>query len=144
MAALVEDGPADLYALADEIAEILDLSRKVIRPFYEQKSRQALSWVREHLRGLDYRVHKPEGTFFFWLWFPGLPISSGELYERLKARGVLIVPGHYFFPGLDEVWRHRDECLRLNYSQDDAVVEKGIAILADELKRSGVGSRRTS
>ena len=52
-----------------------------------------------------------------------------------SARGVLIVPGHYFFPGLDEVWRHRDECLRLNYSQDDAVVEKGIVILADELRR---------
>jgi valine--pyruvate aminotransferase len=48
---------------------------------------------------------------------------------------VLIVPGHYFFPGLDESWRHREECLRLNYSQDDTVVEKGIVILADELKK---------
>jgi valine--pyruvate aminotransferase len=115
--------------------EILELSRNVIRPFYERKSRQALAWVREHLSGLEYRVHKPEGTFFFWLWFPGLPISCGELYERLKARGVLIVPGHYFFPGLDESWRHREECLRLNYSQDDTVVEKGIVILADELKK---------
>jgi valine--pyruvate aminotransferase len=115
--------------------EILELSRTVIRPFYERKSRQALSWVRERLSGIDYRVHKPEGTFFFWLWFPGLPISSGELYERLKARGLLIVPGHYFFPGLDEVWRHREECLRLNYSQDDGVVEKGIDILADELRK---------
>ncbi len=117
--------------------EILELSQRVIRPFYERKSRQALSWVREHLAGIDYRVHKPEGTFFFWLWFPGLSISSGELYQRLKARGVLIVPGHYFFPGLSEDWRHREECLRLNYSQDDAVVEKGIAILADELRKIG-------
>jgi valine--pyruvate aminotransferase len=116
--------------------EILELSRTVIRPFYERKSQQALSWVRDRLSGIDYRVHKPEGTFFFWLWFPELSISSGELYERLKARGVLIVPGHYFFPGLDEVWRHREECLRLNYSQDDAVVEKGIAILADEVKKA--------
>ncbi|HJS74937.1 MAG TPA: valine--pyruvate transaminase [Vicinamibacteria bacterium] len=115
--------------------EILELSRNVIRPFYERKSQQALAWVREHLSAIDYRVHKPEGTFFFWLWFPGLSISSGELYERLKARGVLIVPGHYFFPGLDEVWRHRQECLRLNYSQDDAVVERGIAILGDELRK---------
>ncbi len=115
--------------------EILELSRNVIRPFYERKSRQALSWVRQHLSGVDYRVHKPEGTFFFWLWFPELPITSAELYQRLKARGVLIVPGHYFFPGLAETWRHRDECLRLNYSQDDAVVEKGIVLLADEVKK---------
>ncbi len=116
--------------------DILELSRTVIRPFYERKSRQALSWVREHLSGIDYRVHKPEGTFFFWLWFPALSISTGELYERLKARGVLIVPGHHFFPGLAEAWAHRDECLRLNYSQDDGVVEKGIAILADELRKA--------
>ena len=116
--------------------EVLDLSRNVIRPFYEGKSRQALSWVRQHFSGIDYRVHKPEGTFFFWLWFPGLPITSAELYQRLKARGVLIVPGHHFFPGLAGSWRHREECLRLNYSQDDEVVEKGIAILADEVKKA--------
>jgi len=33
---------------------------------------------------------------FLWLWFPDLPISSLELYKRLKARGVLVVSGHYF------------------------------------------------
>jgi valine--pyruvate aminotransferase len=115
--------------------EILDLSRDVIRPFYERKSAQALSWLRAHLNGLDYRVHKPEGTFFFWLWFPALPVTSDELYERLKARGVLVVPGRYFFPGLAGSWRHRDECLRLNYSQAEAVVEKGIEILGEELRR---------
>jgi valine--pyruvate aminotransferase len=115
--------------------EILELSERVIRPFYERKCEQALCWIREHLSGVDYRVHKPEGTFFFWLWFPGLAITSAELYQRLKARGVLIVPGHYFFPGLTGIWCHRDECLRLNYSQDDEVVEKGIAILADEVKK---------
>lgn len=115
--------------------EILDLSRNVIRPFYERKSRRALSLVREHLSGIDYRVHKPEGTFFFWIWFPDLPITSAELYQRLKTRGVLVVPGHYFFPGLTGNWRHRDECLRVNYSQDDEVVEKGIAILADEVRK---------
>jgi len=121
--------------------EVLELSRHVIRPYYERRSRQALSWVREHLSGIEYRIHKPEGTFFFWLWFPGLPITSAELYQRLKARGVLIVPGHYFFPGLTGSWRHRDECLRLNYSQDEAVVEKGIAIIADEVKNATRGAR---
>lgn len=115
--------------------EILEISTKLIRPFYERKCARALALLREHLRGLPYRVHKPEGTFFFWLWLSELPISSAELYQRLKARGVLVVPGHYFFPGLAEKWRHRHECLRVNYSQDDAVVEKGVAILGEEVAR---------
>jgi valine--pyruvate aminotransferase len=116
--------------------EILDLARNVIRPFYERKSRQALAWIREEMAGLDYRLHKPEGTFFFWLWLRGLPITSGELYQRLKARGVLVVPGHYFFPGLKEEWRHREECIRVNYSQDEEVVRKGIAVIAEEASRA--------
>jgi len=40
---------------------------------------------------LPYHVHKPEGAFFLWLWFEGLPVSSQELYERLKKRGVAII-----------------------------------------------------
>jgi ABC-type lipoprotein export system ATPase subunit len=31
------------------------------------------------------------------LWFRNLPITTKELYERLKKRGVLVVPGEYFF-----------------------------------------------
>ncbi len=115
--------------------EVVRLSRDVIRPFYESKCEQALAWIREELDGLRYRVHKPEGTFFFWLWFEGLPISSRELYHRLKERRVLVVPGNYFFPGLDEEWPHQHECIRLNYSQKDEDVRKGITILAEELKK---------
>ncbi len=115
--------------------EVLRVSRDIIRPFYENKCEQALEWIREELEGLSYRVHKPEGTFFFWLWFAGLPITSKELYQRLKERGVLVVPGDYFFPGLEDDWQHRHECIRLNYSQDDEAVRRGIAILADELRK---------
>ena len=34
---------------------------------------------------------------FMWLWFKGMPISSQELYERLKQEGVIVVSGHNFF-----------------------------------------------
>ena len=115
--------------------EVLRVSRDIIRPFYEQKCAGALEWLRRKLKGLSYRVHKPEGTFFFWLWFEGLPITSKELYQRLKKRGVLVVPGNYFFPGLEEEWQHRDECIRLNYSQGDDAVRRGITILAEELRK---------
>ena len=79
-------------------------------------------------------------TFFFWLWFEDLPITTKELYRRLKQRGVLVVPGQYFFPGLDEAWRHKDECIRLNYSQDDGDLERGIVILGEELERARAAS----
>lgn len=138
--AIVSLAPASFGAfLVRELVssgEILDLSRDVIQPFYEEKSRRTLSWIREEMAGLDYRVHKPEGTFFFWLWFRELPIPASELYQRLKERGVLVVPGHYFFPGLKEEWRHREECIRVNYSQDDGVVRKGIAVIAEEARRA--------
>ena len=117
--------------------EIINLSRNVITPYYQQKARATLELVYKELDGTDFHVHKPEGAFFLWLWFPNLPITNSELYERLKKRGVLIVPGHYFFPGLKEDWQHKNECIRVNYSQDIKAVAAGIKIIADEVKRAG-------
>ncbi|MBN2592972.1 MAG: valine--pyruvate transaminase [Sedimentisphaerales bacterium] len=116
--------------------EIINLSRNVITPYYQQKAEGTLEQVYKELDGIDFHVHKPEGAFFLWLWFPNLPITTSELYERLKARGVLIVPGHYFFPGLKESWQHKNECIRVNYSQDEETVTAGIKIIADEVKRA--------
>jgi valine--pyruvate aminotransferase len=126
-------------ALALELVrsgEITRLSREVVRPFYKRKADRAAAQLTEALRGIPFAMHKPEGALFLWLWFEGLPITSAELYERLKARGVLVVSGHYFFPGLEgDPWRHKDECIRVTYAQDDAVVEQGLAIIADEVRR---------
>jgi valine--pyruvate aminotransferase len=116
--------------------EILRISRDVIRPFYENKAQQALEQFHEQLNGLDYRIHRPEGAFFMWLWLPDLPITSQQLYERLKARRVIVVPGHYFFPGLTDPWPHTQQCLRVNYAQSADVVSRGIEIIADEVKRA--------
>ena len=114
--------------------KIIDLSRNVIMPFYQKKSAEAVAQLLEELNGIDFHVHKPEGAFFLWLWFEGLPITNAELYQRLKNRGVLVVPGHYFFPGLKEKWRHRQECIRINYAQDKETVSKGLKVIADEVK----------
>lgn len=116
--------------------EILRLGRDVIRPFYERKAAAAVERLRRDLAGHPFRVHKPEGAIFLWLWFEHLPITSQQLYERLKARGVLVIPGHHFFPGLEGEWRHRHECIRVNYSQDDDRVHAGLAIIADEVKKA--------
>ena len=116
--------------------EILSLSRKLIKPFYQQRATQAVKWFKESFGDVPYRIHKPEGAIFLWLWFDGLPISSQELYERLKRRGVLVVPGHNFFPGMDKAWRHQQECIRVSYAQDGDTVRKGIALIAEEVTKA--------
>jgi valine--pyruvate aminotransferase len=139
MNAVVNLAPSSFGAMltADLVrsGEILRLGREVIRPFYERKRDLALAALAESCAGLPFRVHVPEGAFFLWLWFPGLPVTSGALYERLKARGVLVVSGHWFFPGLGGGWPHTGECLRLTYSQDEAEVCRGMAIIGDEIRR---------
>lgn len=116
-----------------DTGEILKISKEIIKPFYQHKAQAALKAIAQHLAHIPYRVHKVEGAMFLWLWFEDLPITSLELYERLKARGVLIVSGHYFFPGLDSGWKHQHECIRLTYSQSDQEVARGIEIMAEEL-----------
>jgi valine--pyruvate aminotransferase len=117
-----------------ESGDVIRLSREAIRPHYQAKAERALVAVGEEMAGLNVRVHDPEGAFFLWLWFEGLPITSAELYQRLKARGVLVVPGHYFFPGLAGEWRHRHECIRMNYAGDDAAVRRGLRLIAEEVR----------
>ena len=116
-----------------ENGEILQLGPKILRPFYEAKSRSAQGWVREAFGRIEWAMHVSEGAFFFWLWFPKLRIPTKELYERLKARKVLIVPGEYFFFGLAEDWDHSRQCLRLNFAQPEATVREGLRIISEEV-----------
>ena len=79
--------------------EIMQLSRDIVQPFYKRKAFQTLAWFREEFDpDVPYRIHKPEGALFLWLWLKDLPCSSAELYERLKARNTLVIPGHHFSP----------------------------------------------
>ena len=126
-------GPTLVQPLLDN-GEILRLSRDHIRPFYLEKGQRCVGWLREALRGLPYKIHKPEGALFIWLWLPGLPIGSGDLYERLKARGVIVLSGHHFFPGLADDWRHRRECLRISFAMDETTVRAGIEIIGREIR----------
>ena len=76
------------------------------------------------------------------LYLPSLKISSIEFYKKLKERGVITVPGEYFFFGSKEQMEgkayphpHYDKCLRINYSAPDDIVKEGIRIIAELYKK---------
>jgi len=124
-----------------ESGEILEFGRRDLCPWYEAKSRAAVDLMREigGRSGVDWAVHVSEGAFFHWLWLRDLRIDTLELYERLKARKVLVVPGEYFFFGLPPEQaddRHRRQCLRLNFAQPESVLREAYEILFDEAARA--------
>lgn len=117
-----------------ESGKILEISREIVRPYYEQKSQATVAYIKEKFdSSVDFRIHKSEGAIFLWIWFKNLKITSRELYKRLKARNVLVIPSEYFFFGLDEPWQHGQECIRLNYSGSTEDVQRGIDIIAEEV-----------
>ena len=126
-------GPALTSDLFDQ-GEIVRVCQQYVQPFYKTRSQQVMSFLDSLLSDLPCRVHLSEGAIFLWLWFEGLPISSQELYERLKRRGVLVVSGHHFFAGIDRQWPHQYECIRLSYVQDLATIKEGITLIAEEAR----------
>jgi len=126
-------GPAltsDLF----EQGQIVSLCEQYVKPFYQQRSSKVMAFLEQSMADLPCRIHLSEGAIFLWLWFEGLPISSQELYQRLKERGVLVVSGHHFFAGISSQWPHQHECIRLSYVQDLADIEQGITIIAEEAR----------
>lgn len=138
MNAVINLSPANMGAMmaTDLITsgEILRLSKLLIKPYYQEKVEHAIEVLHREFDGLDYYIHKPEGAMFLWLWFPSLPISSDELYERLKKKNVLVISGSHFFPGLEDEWEHKHQCIRITYSMEESVVEEGVKKIAEELK----------
>lgn len=115
--------------------EIARLSREVIQPFYRCKRDQALEAV-HHFFPADapWSLHESEGALFLWLRLENSPRPSRHLYDQLKKRGVIIVPGEYFFFGSDVgEWAHRHECLRISYAMDDEHVRPGLQIIGEEI-----------
>ena len=79
------------------------------------------------------KLHKLEGAFFMWIWFPDLQITSEELYQKLKTKGVYIIPGESFFIGMDNTWPHQHQCIRINYAKDKNTLKKGFELIYNEI-----------
>ncbi|HEY5740026.1 MAG TPA: valine--pyruvate transaminase [Gammaproteobacteria bacterium] len=138
MTAITSLAPAGLGAeivsrliLDDALQPLCD---DIIRPFYQQRARLAVSLLREAIDDPRLRIHRPEGSMFLWLWFEDLGITTTELYQRLKRNGLLVVPGKYFFPGQQDPSAHGECCIRMSYAQSESDLQKGIGILARELR----------
>lgn len=115
-----------------ETGEILTVCRDFIKPCYLKKRDQAIGWIKEFFPDcVDYRIHRSDGGFFLWIWFRNLRISTKELYVLLKNRKVLIVPGEYFFFGTEKEDPHSQQCIRINFAQDESTVREGLRIIGE-------------
>lgn len=134
-------GPAlTLPAFLD--GTISQLSKDVIQPFYAVKRQEALKML-DGIFGaaqIDFRLHESEGAFFFWIWLPDFVPGTRALYEKLKEKDVLVVPGSYFFFGMDQgddaAWakNHGNGCFRINFARPREELERGISIIARTIR----------
>lgn len=111
------------------------LSDEVIQPFYQKQANFAIQCLKQELADYPMYIHQPEGAIFLWLWFKDLPISSQELYQRLKAKGTLIIPSEHFFIGLDTAdYPHARQCIRLSIAQNNETLQKGISAIGEVVR----------
>ena len=125
-------GPSLLTRMIKD-KELITLADNVIKPYYQAKADIAVKLFNEVFSNSNVKLHKLEGAFFMWLWFPNLKITSEELYQKLKTKGVYIIPGHNFFIGMGDNWPHQHQCIRINYAKDETTLRKGLEIVYQEL-----------
>lgn len=120
--------------------EIVEVAKNYVQPFYQKKSRQAIEWIHQFFAGGDFWIHRSEGAIFLWLYLRDLKITALDLYRKLKERGVVTVPGEYFFFGVEDpaasCHGHYDKCLRINYSGPEDEVRGGLKLLAEIYKEN--------
>lgn len=125
-----------------ESGRILDASREIVYPYYHKRRANAVECLRDSLKraGVEAKLHKSEGAFFLWMWLPELKSGSTTLYQQLKERGVLAIPGDNFFYGLDRIQRSemnpsfdvsRSQMLRISFSAPEQIMERGFRIIAE-------------
>lgn len=124
-----------LAAQAIASGDLLRVSDTVIRPFYQRKAKLLTEAFERHLPdAVPWYLHEAEGAIFAWLWLQDLPISDKELYQRIKRHRVFVVPGEPFFPGLNEDWPHKRQCLRISLTATEHELEKGADVIGQVVR----------
>ena len=123
-----------------ESGKLIETAKNCVKPYYQKKAQKTESLIHKYFKSTNYAVHKSEGSIFMWLYLPDLKISTIEFYNRLKEKGVFVMPGEYFFFGSDEGLPkvedhpHYTKCLRLNYAGNEDDVDYGISLIAREYR----------
>ncbi|MCX7596417.1 MAG: aminotransferase class I/II-fold pyridoxal phosphate-dependent enzyme, partial [Fischerella sp.] len=133
-----------IAARAINSGALVEISNTVIRPFYQNKFTVLEGALDAAMpKNLPWFLHRGEGAIFAWLWLQDLPMTDWEFYQQLKQVGVIAVPGSTFFPGLQQEWRHKHECLRISLTGSDEEIATGmqrLAKVAEEVyRRAAVG-----
>ena len=99
-----------------------------LRALYHRRRDAMLAALERHMpEGTAWTT--PDGGFFIWVNFPS-SVDMAQLAPACRERGVEISPGPIFY--FDD--RGTSE-MRLSYSfADEAQIEEGISILADEVR----------
>lgn len=120
-----------IAARAINSGALAEISTQIIRPFYQNKFEVLENTLNEAMpQNLPWFLHRGEGAIFAWLWLKDLPITDKEFYQQLKQVGTIVVPGSSFFPGLQENWIHKQECLRISLTASDEEIAIGMQRLA--------------
>ncbi|MFT0801933.1 valine--pyruvate transaminase [Bacillus swezeyi] len=111
------------------------VSQNEVRAYYRNK----FMLLKETLhcampKDIKWYLHKGEGSLFGWLWLEDFPAADAELYEQLKANGVIIVPGSSFFHHEIGHMPHAHQCIRISLTAADEDIKRGIDILAGVVK----------
>ncbi|MCU0566985.1 MAG: valine--pyruvate transaminase [Oculatellaceae cyanobacterium Prado106] len=121
-----------IAARAIRSGALAELSETVIRPHYQAKFATLESALDEAMPdSVPWYLHQGEGSIFGWLWLKDLPMTDWEFYQRLKAVGVILVPGDAFFPGLREAWDHTQQCFRISLTADHGEIAIAMQRLAE-------------
>ena len=116
----------------DSLKQLCD---DTIQPFYANKAKLAIGHIKAEMGDYPVLIHKPEGAIFLWVWFKDLPITTTELYERLKQKATLIVPSEHFYPGLDTTdYPHAFQCIRMSIAASDETLEAGIKVIGEVVR----------
>ena len=102
----------------------LDLLRQ---EYHERKDRLQKA-LEEHMPD-EVKWTEPKGCFYYWLRLPKR-ISSSELFDNCRERGVVFVSGRTFDPH-----NLKDNCLRLSFSNmPKKDIVPGVEILAQGIR----------
>lgn len=111
---------------------LAEISEQIIRPFYQNKFTVLETTLDEAMPdSLPWFLHRGEGAIFAWLWLKDLPVSDWEFYQQLKRVGVIVVPGSTFFPGLNEDWQHKHQCLRISLTATNEEIATAMRRIAE-------------